>query len=74
MDVLYYSLVRFEQELAVLEDDDETIHNLPRALLPADARPGEVFLRQGDAFLPAPEETARRRKEILRLQEKLRRK
>ena len=39
-------LVRFEQELAVLEDDDETIHNPPRPSS-ADARPARFpFVRR----------------------------
>ncbi len=71
---MFYSLEHFEQELAVLEDDDENRWNVPRSLLPADAKTGDVFRREGDAYIPAPEETARRRAEILRLQEKLRKK
>ena len=37
---MYYSLDRFEEELAVLEDDDEHTLTIPRILLPEGARPG----------------------------------
>ncbi len=71
---MYYSLEHFEHELAVLVDDNERSRSVPRALLPAGARPGDVFREEGGAYLPAPEEAARRREEILRLQAKLRKK
>ena len=71
---MYYSLDRFEEDLVVLEDDDEQTLTVPRAQLPAAARPGDVLAKEGDRYVPAPDETARRRDEIRRLQEKLRRK
>lgn len=70
---MYYSLDRFEGELAVLEDEDERMLTVSRAMLPEGSRPGDVFRLEGGRYLPAPEETDRRRKEIRRLQEKLRR-
>ncbi|HIW73399.1 MAG TPA: DUF3006 domain-containing protein [Firmicutes bacterium] len=71
---MFYSLEHFEGELAVLEDDDENRWNIPRSLLPADAKTGDVFTREGESFFPAPEETRRRREAVLRLQAKLRKK
>ena len=65
---MYYSLDRFEEELAVLEDDDEHTLTIPRILLPEGARPGDVLIRDGDRYSPAPDETARRREQIRRLQ------
>ena len=70
---MYYSLDRFEEELAVLEDDYEHTLTIPRILLPEGARPGDVLIRDGDRYSPAPDETARRREQIRRLQDKLRR-
>lgn len=55
---MYYSLDRFEEELAVLEDDDEHTLTIPRILLPEGARPGDVLIRDGDRYSPAPDETA----------------
>lgn len=51
---MYYSLDRFEEELAVLEDDDEHTLTIPRILLPEGARPGDVLIRDGDRYSPAP--------------------
>ncbi len=70
---MYYSLDRFEGELAVLEDDGERTKTVPRVLLPEGSRPGDVFRLEGNRYLPDPAETDRRRKEIRRLQDKLRR-
>lgn len=70
---MYYSLDRFEEELAVLEDDGKQTLAVPRALLPDGARPGDVLVRDGERYCPAPDETARRRDDIRRLQDKLRR-
>ena len=63
---MYYSLDRFEEELAVLEDDDEHTLTIPRILLPEGARPGDVLIRDGDRYSPAPDETARRRDKLRR--------
>lgn len=51
---MYYSLDRFEEDLAVLEDDDEQTLTVPRAQLPAAARPGDVLAKEGDRYVPAP--------------------
>lgn len=65
------SLDRFEgkgKSIAVLlTDDDETI-NLPRSLLPADARPGDVLTlslqRDDEATRALAEETRRIQQEL----------
>lgn len=71
---MYYSIDRFEEEIAVLQDDEGRSVDVPRALLPDGARRGEVLSFDGTAYRPAPDETERRRERIRRLQDTLRRK
>jgi len=55
------SLDRFEGQLAVLASEDGASIDVPRAWLPADARPGDVltvaFARDDDATRKLAEET-----------------
>ena len=71
---MFYAIDRFEEELAVLVDDEENTSTVERALLPKDAVQGDVLTLEEGRYRRDGEETARRREEILRLQEKLRRK
>ena len=68
---MYYVVDRFEESFAVLQDDNGNNRNVPRSLLPSDARQGDVFTCEDGRYRPAPAETVRRREEIRRLQEKL---
>ena len=68
---MYYSIDRFEGTLAVLQDDDGNCMDVPRASLPADARQGDVLMQRDGTWLPAPDETARRRQHVLSLQQRL---
>lgn len=68
---MYYSIDRFEDAAAVLQDDDGKNITVIRTLLPADAKQGDVLKLENGRYLPAPDETARRRKYIRELQEKL---
>ena len=71
---MFYALDRFEGALAVLQDDDGRDVVVPRDQLPPDARTGDVFTKQEDRYLPCPDEAARRRQQILALQQRLQRK
>ena len=68
---MYYAVDRFEESFAVLQDDEEKNINIKRSLLPAETKQGDVFIEEDGRYLPAPEETARRRETVLKLQEKL---
>jgi hypothetical protein len=67
-----YIIDRFEEELAVLECEDETFINLPRAVLPKHAKEGNVIreYRKG-RYRVNREETEIRRKRIEELMGKL---
>jgi len=68
---MYYSIDRFEGTLAVLQDDNGSSMDVPRASLPTGARQGDVLMQQDGTWLPAPDETARRRQHVLNLQKRL---
>jgi hypothetical protein len=68
-----YSFDRLEGEMAVLVDDEGVSLSLPLTALPPHAQPGDMFRREGEGFLPLPDETKARRLRALELQERLRR-
>ncbi len=68
----YVTIDRFEGAQAVLEDDEERTFAVPRERLPAGAKPGDVLESEGGAYIPAPEETEKRRAYARRLEEMLR--
>ena len=69
---MFYALDRFEEELAVLEDDEGVSHTVARSLLPPDAAQGDVYTLDPDGnYLPDAEEKENRRRRILKLQERL---
>jgi hypothetical protein len=68
---MYVAIDRFEGDLAVLEDEGMRLYPVPRSCLPEDARPGDVLVRNGERYLPAPEETKRRRDNARRLEDQL---
>ena len=68
----YVTIDRFEGAQAVLEDDEERTFAVPREQLPAGAKPGDVLKSEGGAYIPAPEETEKRRAYARRLEEMLR--
>ena len=67
----YVTIDRFEGTQAVLEDEEERTFAVPRERLPAGAQPGDVLACDGAAYLPAPEETEKRRAYARRLEEQL---
>ena len=66
-----YSLERFEEELAVLCDDDGHTVAVDKSLLPANARAGDVFSYLDGGYRYEEEETAARRARIKRLEQLL---
>lgn len=71
---MLYSIDRFENDIAVLIDEEKVAHNIPCTQLPAEAKAGDM-LRLEDGQYRLDDDAARaRREQILRLQNKLRRK
>ena len=70
----YYAIDRFEEDVAVLVDDDEHTFTTARSGLPAGVREGDVLCREGEAYRLDEAETTARRERIRRLEEKLRKK
>lgn len=68
---MYYSLDRFEEDFAVLQDDGGGDCVVPRAALPAGAAPGSVYTREESGWREAPDEGARRRRQVADLQARL---
>jgi len=68
-----YSFDRLEAEWAVLVDDEGVSLSVPLTALPPHAQPGDMLRREGEDFLPLPDETQVRRQRALELQERLRR-
>lgn len=71
---MLYSIDRFEGELAVLVDEQETAHDVPRSLLPNGAKAGDMLRFEDGRYVPDDDAARSRREQILRLQNKLRRK
>lgn len=57
---MFYAIDRFEEELAVLVDDEENTSTVERALLPEDAVQGDVLTLEEGRYRRDGEETARR--------------
>ena len=69
-----YSLERFEDDLAVLCDDDRVVTAVDRTLLPETAKLGDVFYCENGRYYPDKEETAKRRSRIWQMEQLLRNK
>ena len=63
---------RFEEQWAILEDDEGRLTRVERSRLPDGARQGDVLSAEGDAYTVDAEETAARRARIRRLEQTLR--
>lgn len=70
---MFYSVDRFEEEQAVLCDDDENTRVVLRAALPQGTTEGDVLVETADGFVCDAAETAARRARVRALQERLRR-
>ena len=71
---ILYSIDRFENDMAVLVDEEGDSLCVAVSQLPASVRSGDVLVRQKDTYRYDPDETEMRRTHIRSLQEKLRRK
>lgn len=71
---MWYALDRFEEEWAVLVDDEENSVTVERERLPTAARPGDLFRLEDGCYRWDEEETRARRQKITALEQKLRRK
>lgn len=69
---MYYSIDRFEEEWAVLQDDDGRSVTVERSRLPAQARQGDLLTEKDGAYSVDENETAARRERIRRMEQKLR--
>ena len=65
-----YIIDRFEGDFAVLEEDDGTCTDVKKALLPQNAREGDVLFFDGSSYFIDEAGTASRKKTI---EEKMRR-
>lgn len=69
---MYYTIDRLEGALAVLEDEDGHTSTAPLSELPQGVGESDVLMLRDGVWSPAPDEAARRRERILRLQQRLR--
>ena len=58
---------RLEGEFAVVEFPDRSTKDVPIDQLPADVKAGDCFWFEQDKYIPAPEETEKRKAEITKL-------
>ena len=69
-----YTIDRFEEELAVLEDENGVTLTVARALLPAEAAESDVVRFENGVYTLDRPETDARREQVLSLQKRLKRK
>ncbi|MCI8554714.1 MAG: DUF3006 domain-containing protein [Clostridiales bacterium] len=69
---MFFAIDRFEEEWAVLQDDDGRSHTVKRASLPEGVRQGDVLRREGDVYQTDEAETASRRERVRQLEQLLR--
>ncbi|MCI9413896.1 MAG: DUF3006 domain-containing protein [Clostridiales bacterium] len=71
---MFYAIDRFEEEWAVLQDDDGNGRQVKRAVLPSHVRQGDVLLETAEGYTIDEAETARRRERARRMEQLLKRK
>ncbi|SHN63964.1 DUF3006 domain-containing protein [Desulfitobacterium chlororespirans] len=62
---------RFEGEFAVVEQEDRVIINVPRHVLPREAKEGDILILSNGEYQIDPSETAKRKKRIEELSREL---
>ena len=67
----FYSLDRFEEDFAVLVDDNGACVNVQKSELPINIKAGNVLCYENGKYMLAPDEEAARRSRIKSLQNKL---
>ena len=69
---MFYTLDRFEGDLAILLDDNKTVTSVEKSLLGEKAALGAVYLKENDGyFIFCAEETAKRREKAINLHKNL---
>lgn len=71
---MLYSIDRFEGDIAVLIDEDEVAHTVVRTRLPEQIKEGDMLRFENERYVLDDAAASSRREQILRLQNKLRRK
>ncbi len=67
----YFSLDRFEENFAILEDKDRNFIKILKKILPKDAKEGDVLIKTNEKFEVDAEQTAKLREKIISLQNSL---
>ena len=67
----FFSVDRFEEDYAVLIDENGSPLNVKKNVLPAEVREGSVLTVADGKYMLAPDEEKKRRKRIVSLQNKL---
>ncbi len=70
--IIYYSLERFEKDIAVLQDDAEQQITVDRSRLPSEAATGDIFVLENGIYRYECDETQKRKTRILSLEQQLR--
>lgn len=68
---MFYSIDRFEENTAVLLNDNGVPIDVERTVLPADVAQGDIVVLKDGKWVKDLDETAKRRDYILKLQQKL---
>ena len=68
---MFYAIDRFEEEWAVLQDDDGNSRQVKRTALPSHVRQGDVLLETAEGYTLDAAETSRRRERARRLEQLL---
>lgn len=63
---LNYIIDRFEEDIAVCEDDNKNLVNIPRKKLPDEAKAGDVIRQEHQCYFIDVKETAERKMRIRR--------
>ncbi len=71
---MLYSIDRFEGDIAVMIDEQQGTHDVPCSLLPEGAKAGDMLRFENERYVLDDAAARARREQILRLQNKLRRK
>lgn len=66
-----YSIDRFEENIAVLIDENEAIQHISKELLPQEAKEGDILLFDGETYQLDKDATAVRKEEVCSLIDQL---
>ncbi len=66
-----YSIDRFEENIAVLIDENEAIQHISKELLPQEAKEGDILLFDGETYQLDKDATTARKEEVCSLIDQL---